>query len=132
VTKYVSTAIGTAITGAMGFAIWPVLWQTWGIIGGYMAAILVVPVMWYMNHRCGLIYNRDDAAWVDMAWGIALGGVVWSIVRRDMSVDIRQALPTLVCALIGGGMGGVAAEMVKRWHPSFQTAEAADSPEGQP
>jgi hypothetical protein len=122
-TKYVGTALGAAIIAAMGFSIWPVLWQTFGVMGGYLAAVLVVTVMWYLNHRCGLMYNPPGAAWVDMAWGIAIGGVVWALVRRDFDVGLARALPTLACAVAGGALGGIAAEMVKRWHPSFREGD---------
>lgn len=121
-TKYVSTAIGTAIIGAMGFAIWPVLWQTFGVMGGWLAAVLVVPVMWYLNHRCGLIYNAEGAAWVDMAWGIAVGGVTWALVHRGIDCELSKAMPTLLCAVIGGSLGGIGAEIVKKNHPSFQSS----------
>jgi hypothetical protein len=127
-TKYVSTMIGAAIIGAMGFSIWPVLWQTFGVMGGYMAAVLVVTVAWYLNHRCGLMYNAPGAAWVDMAWGIAIGGVAWALVRRGSPVMLTRAFPTLACAVIGGALGGVAAEMVKKWHPNFK--EPGDGEQG--
>ena len=119
-TKYISTAIGAAIIGAMGFAIWPVLWQTFGVMGGYLAAMCVVPVMFYLNHHVGLMYNPDGAAWVDMAWGIAIAGVTWGLVKRDMDVDFMKAVPTLFCAVVGGSLGGIVSEMVKKNHPQLR------------
>ena len=119
-TKYISTAIGAAIIGAMGFAIWPVLWQTFGVMGGYLAALCVVPVMFYLNHHVGLMYNPDGAAWVDMAWGIAIAGVTWCLVKRDMPADLAKALPTMVCAIIGGALGGISAEIIKKRHPQIR------------
>ncbi len=118
--KHISTAIGAAIIGAMGFSIWPVLWQTFGVMGGYLASVLVVTVMFYMNHWCGLMYNEEGAAWVDMAWGIALAGVTWGLVKRDMDVEFAKAVPTLIIAICGGIAGGVMGEAVKKHHPNFQ------------
>lgn len=117
--KHVSTAIGAAIIGAMGFAIWPVLWQTFGVMGGYLASVLVVTVMFYMNHHCGLMHNEEGAAWVDMAWGIAIAGVTWGLVKRDMDVHFVKCLPTLVIAICGGVAGGVMAAAIKKHHPGF-------------
>ncbi|MDP6526254.1 MAG: electron transporter RnfD [Kiritimatiellia bacterium] len=118
--KHVSTTIGAAIIGAMGFAIWPVLWQTFGVMGGYLASVLVVTVMFYMNHWCGIMHNEEGAAWVDMAWGIAIAGITWGLVKRDMDVNFAKCLPTLVIAICGGIAGGIMGEAIKKHHPAFQ------------
>jgi hypothetical protein len=130
-TKYIATAFGTAFIAAMGFSLWPTLWQTFGIVGGWMAAVTVVPIAWYMNHRCGLIYNRPGVAWVDMAWGIAVGGLVWAVAHRGIHADWTRMWPSLCCAIVGGTLGGIFAEVVKKHHPSFQPASAGDATEGE-
>lgn len=128
--KYVSTAIGAAIIGAMGFAIWPVLWQTFGVMGGYMASVLVVTVMFYMNHWCGIMYNPKGAAWVDMAWGVAIAGVTWGLMKRDMDVSFVKCIPTMVIAICGGTAGGIMAEAIKKHHPNFQKKNENSAEEG--
>ena len=128
--KHVSTAIGAAIIGAMGFAIWPVLWQTFGVMGGYLASVLVVSVMFYMNHWCGLMHNEEGAAWVDMAWGVAIAGVTWGLVKRDMDVHFNKCIPTLVVAICGGTAGGVMAAAIKKHHPTFRKHAAKATQEG--
>ena len=126
-TKYLSTGLGAAIIGAMGFSIWPVLWQTFGVMGGYMACLLVVAIMWYLNHHCGLMYNAPGAAWVDMAWGVAIAGITWGLIRQGNSAHLVHALPTLFCVALGGALGGIFAEKVKRNHPNFQHQSSASN-----
>ena len=47
---YLSTFAGSAICGGFAFGIWPELWKTYGLMGGWLAATLIIGIMWYMNH----------------------------------------------------------------------------------
>lgn len=53
--QLVSTCIGSAIRGAMAFAVWPEMWKNHGIMGGFPAATIVIGIAWYMNHWLGPI-----------------------------------------------------------------------------
>ena len=55
--KYLSTFAGSAICGGFAFGIWPELWKTYGLMGGWLAATLIIGIMWYMNHYHGAILN---------------------------------------------------------------------------
>ena len=53
--QYLSTFAGSAICGGFAFGIWPELWKTYGLMGGWLAATLIIGIMWYMNHYHGAI-----------------------------------------------------------------------------
>ena len=42
---YLSTFAGSAICGGFAFGIWPELWKTYGLMGGWLAATLIIGIM---------------------------------------------------------------------------------------
>ena len=66
--KYLSTFAGSAICGGFAFGIWPELWKTYGLMGGWLAATLIIGIMWYMNHYHGAILNPPGKIWLDQGW----------------------------------------------------------------
>ena len=65
---YLSTFAGSAICGGFAFGIWPELWKTYGLMGGWLAATLIIGIMWYMNHYNGAILNPPGKIWLDQGW----------------------------------------------------------------
>ena len=63
--QYLSTFAGSAICGGFAFGIWPELWKTYGLMGGWLAATLIIGIMWYMNHYHGAILNPPGKIWLD-------------------------------------------------------------------
>ena len=43
--QYLSTFAGSAICGGFAFGIWPELWKTYGLMGGWLAATLIIGIM---------------------------------------------------------------------------------------
>lgn len=84
---YLSTFAGSAICGGFAFGIWPELWKTYGLMGGWLAATLIIGIMWYMNHYNGAILNPPGKIWLDQGWCIGSAGIAWGIVR------FRETLP---------------------------------------
>ena len=39
--RYLSTVIGGAICGALCFGIWPEMWKSYGIMGGWITAAVL-------------------------------------------------------------------------------------------
>ncbi|MGL4293604.1 MAG: Lin0368 family putative glycerol transporter subunit [Bacteroidales bacterium] len=113
--KYLSTFVGSAICGGFAFGIWPELWKTYGLIGGWAAATLIIGIMWYMNHYNGMIRNPEGKIWLDQGWCIGSAGIAWGIVRfqGDLSA-FWDAFPTLVYCLIGGALAGVAVAVIRK------------------
>jgi len=122
--KLVSTAIGGAIIGALAFGIWPEMWKSYGIMGGWLAAAILVGISWYMNHWLGIVWNEPDRIWIDQGWAVCSAGIAWGMVR--FNAQFVQALPTVVCCLIGGTLAGVAAAHVKKHNSRFHPSKTAE------
>jgi len=127
--KYVSTIIGGAIVGALVYGIWPEMWKSYGIAGGWLAAIFLVGIAWFMNHWLGIIDNPSGKIWIDQGWPIASAGVAWAIVR--FGATPTAAVGTAVCIALGGVLGGLAAAAVKATNPNFAVASDDDGKEAQ-
>ncbi len=79
---YLSTFAGSAICGGFAFGIWPELWKTYGLMGGWLAATLIIGIMWYMNHYNGAILNPPGKIYGSIRAGcIGSAGIAWGIVR---------------------------------------------------
>ena len=102
--------IGGAIAGMFVFGIWPAMWQTYGVFGGWISAFIIISISWYLCHYIGVIDNKPGAATVDMAVGIAMSGTVSGMVGNGL--PLVQATPTIVLAMIGGALGGLVAGML--------------------
>ena len=102
--KYLSTFAGSAICGGFAFGIWPELWKTYGLMGGWLAATLIIGIMWYMNHYHGAILNPSGKIWLDQGWCIGSAGIVRF--QGDIT-NFFYAVPTLICCLIGGALAGI-------------------------
>ena len=88
--KYLSTFAGSAICGGFAFGIWPELWKTYGLMGGWLAATLIIGIMWYMNHYHGAILNPPGKIWLDQGWCIGSAGIAWGIVRFQGDITGRN------------------------------------------
>ena len=108
--RRITTLIGGAIVGALSFGVWPEMWKTYGIMGGFLTATFVIGISWYMNHWLGVIDNPEGTLWVDQGLPIFGAGVakIW---------------PTLVCCVVGGALAGVAAHFAKKVVPAWRDDE---------
>lgn len=112
--KYLSTFIGSAICGGFAFGIWPEMWKSYGLLGGWTAAVLVIGVMWYLNHYNGAIRNPEGKIWLDQGWCIGSAGIAWGIVRFQGDISaILLTLPTLACCILGGFLAGWAVKVIR-------------------
>ena len=124
--KYLSSMTGAAICGALAFGVWPEMWKTYGIMGGWLTAMIVISIAWYMNHWVGVIDNPPGKLWIDQGWGVGTAGMAWALIRfhGDFSAFI-SCLPTLGLCLIGGALAGVAATHVQK---NLNKSEDEESP----
>ena len=124
--KHFSSLIGAAICGALVFSVWPEMWKTYGIIGGWLTAAIVISITWYMNHWVGVIDNPAGKLWVDQAWAVGTAGIAWALVRfQGDFTAFKSCLPTLTLCLIGGALAGLAASQVRK---QLNRASEKDAP----
>ncbi|WP_409300299.1 Lin0368 family putative glycerol transporter subunit [Peribacillus sp. SCS-155] len=84
--------------------LWGRMVETWGAIGGWMAAAFIVGTVWTINHglSSSLIHQSGDA-WIDMAWAAGIGIFVSSAISGG---KISKSLTNLSSAVVGGIAGG--------------------------
>lgn len=82
---------------------WGKFCDDWGMIGGWMAAGMIVGTTWCLNHGVGLIVQSPDSAWVDMAFAAGAGLFAASAASGD---NIGKGFVNLAVALVGGTLGG--------------------------
>ena len=107
--RHIGTLIGAAIAGIFVFSIWGKLVGAYGLMGGWLAAMVTIGVAAIMNHDAGVIYNPEGGVWIDQAVGIAVAGTMMGVFQ---GLSIVSALPTLGLVAIGAIFGGIAAGMV--------------------
>ena len=112
--RLLATVVGGAVCGALVFGVWPEMWKSYGIMGGWITAAVVIGICWYMNHWLGVIWNQPGRIWVDQGWAVAAAGIAWAMVR--FHAPFLRALPVVFCCLLGGALAGIAAVFVKKHH----------------
>lgn len=104
--------MGYCIAGMIVMSVWSQL-GTYGIFGGFLAAVIIIGPMWYMNHYINLTGNEDDAAFVDMGLAIAVCGIM-----RDTFIQGGHAfvssLPTILLVIVGATLGGITAAFIEK------------------
>jgi hypothetical protein len=111
--KFFRGVIGYCIAGMIVMGVWGPLTDSYGIMGGFLAAFIIIGPMWYMNHYVGLIENDDDAAFVDMAVGIGICGTMRDFFMNGSS-DLVDSLPTLSLVAVGAVTAGVVAAYIEK------------------
>ncbi|SHK31643.1 Lin0368 family putative glycerol transporter subunit [Paramaledivibacter caminithermalis] len=110
--KHLGTMLGTAIAGMFVFAVWGKFASEYGIAGGWFAGLIIIGTMWFLNHYIGI--HNNDGAWVDMALGIGVAGIMMGVFKDGVQAGI-DALPTLVIVILGGITGGIVAYKLEQY-----------------
>lgn len=109
--RRVGTFIGSFIVGLAIMGAWSALAGNHGVIGGWLAALVIVFPTWYMNHYCGLI--AQDGAWVDQGLALGAAGFVKGIVLDGFGAGF-EAIPLLLIVIAGGALGGILADKIEK------------------
>lgn len=119
--KFLRSTLGYMFAGMLVMTVWGWLAGNYGMPGGLLGALIIIGPMWFMNHYVGLIHHDDDSAWVDMALGIAVTGVMrdifsfWLIGGASAAGELFiDTLPTLGLVILGGLIGGVTAGLIEK------------------
>lgn len=111
--KVLRTTVGGTIAGLFVGGVWGAFAGEYGILGGWAAAFVIISLMWFMNHYCGLIYNVAGASFVDMATAIATACIVRDLVRFGVG-ELPASLTTFFLVALGGAIGGALASAIQK------------------
>jgi hypothetical protein len=97
-----STFVGAFIFPFMISMCWGKLVESFGAVGGWLAAAFIVGTVWSLNHGMSMILQSGEI-WIDMAWAAGTGLLAGGIYSGD---SFKKAIPTVICSVIGGVLGG--------------------------
>lgn len=111
--KFFRSFLGYMIAGVFVMSVWDGLVGAAGIFGGYLAAIILIGPLWFMNHYLNLVDNKDGVAFVDMGLAIGVCGIF-----RDAFIHggeaLTSSLPTIGIVALGAIAGGLVATAIER------------------
>ncbi|GAB6099944.1 hypothetical protein JCM16358_18230 [Halanaerocella petrolearia] len=106
--------IASCMTGVLVVSVWGKLVANYGMLGGWLAGLIIIGPMWFLNHYLGLIANDDDAVFIDMALGIAVASASKDIFLTEDFSTVIESLPTFLLVVTGGILGGLVAGLVEK------------------
>ena len=106
--------IGGGIAGIFVMSVWGEFADSYGIAGGWFAAMIIIGTMWFLNHYIGIIHNSDYGAWVDMGLAIGVCGISRDLFLSKSFYPLLQSSPTIIVVVLGGIGGGIAATAVQK------------------
>lgn len=113
--KVLRAVVGYCIAGMLVMSIWDTLLAPYGVIGGFISAIIIIGPMWYLNHYKGLIYDAPGSGFVDIGLGIGMAGVSRDFFMNNMDWGLMvDTIPTLALVILGAVIGGLLAASIEK------------------
>lgn len=105
--KFFKAVLGYFLAGIVIVVFWSKIVDIFGIVGGWVSALVLIGPLWYINHYKSLILHDDEEVFIDMGLAIATTTVVISIlkVKKNMIFSIYESFPTLFFLAIGAILG---------------------------
>lgn len=110
--RFLRSTIGYMIAGMIVMSVWGAFSERYGIGGGWLAALIIIGPMWFLNHFLGLIKHDADSAFVDMGLGIAFTGIFRDLFRTGFH-NLIASVPTMVLVIVGAILGGLLAAKIE-------------------
>ena len=110
--KWLRSLLGYTIAGTIVMSVWSEM-GSYGIFGGYAAAIIIIGPLWFLNHYLDLSDNSSDASFVDIGLAIGVAGIMRDTFING-SAEFVSALPTIILVSIGAVLGGVCAAVIEK------------------
>lgn len=123
--KFLKGTLGFMIVGLFVGGVWGTFAEKYGIAGGWMAAVIIIGPMWFMNHFIGLIPNEDGAAFVDMGLGVGIACFMRDAFKLGVSSAV-ESVPTLLLVAVGAVIGGLVAAAIEKDMASKATIEVSE------
>ncbi len=111
--KFFKSLIGFILAGVIFNKLWSIFTQNFGIFGGWIAALVLVGPLWFLNHYIGLIANDEEHAFLDMAFGVAIANLTYEFLTKGAN-DFSKSIPTFLCVIIGSILGGIFSSFVEK------------------
>lgn len=109
--KQLGTFIGSMLAGVLVFSVWGKLAESYGLVGGWTAALFTIGLAWSVCHFAGVMYNKDGAVWIDLGLAVGVAGTAMGVFN---GLPLSNALPTLGVVAIGATLGGAASALVTK------------------
>lgn len=105
--KFFRSLAGYTIAGLLVMSVWDGL-GAYGIFGGYLAAIIIIGPLWFMNHYVNLTGNEDANGFVDMGLAIGVAGLMRDTLMKGTDALVGS-IPTISLVILGAVLGGIVA-----------------------
>lgn len=102
VNQIITTIFGGALFPFLIRMFWGKLIDTFGAIGGWLAAGFLVGTTWTINHGLNMIYQTGPV-WIDMAIAAGTGCLVATTI---LGGSFKKAIPNITGSVIGAILGG--------------------------
>lgn len=113
--KFFKSIIGFILAGVLFNKLWIIFTEKFGISGGWIAALVLVAPLWFLNHYIGLIENDKEHAFLDMAFGVAVANLTYELLTKGVS-NFSKSIPTFLCVIIGSILGGLFSALVEKYN----------------
>lgn len=129
--KFFKSLLGYFISGVIINGLWNIFINNSGILGAYLAGLILTGTMWFLNHyEGGLIENEEDVVFIDMAFAVAICGLTKDWIIHGVS-SIVSSMPTLgyvtIGAVLGGIMSGVLEKGIVKWEMKSKDFEISNT-----
>lgn len=75
-----------------------------GVIGGFIAAMIIPGTMWMVNHAMEKhLIIQSGSVWIDMAMAVGTGVFISSVIQGGKIKKAKNTLSAAVCAALIGG-----------------------------
>ncbi|WP_314209049.1 Lin0368 family putative glycerol transporter subunit [Vagococcus salmoninarum] len=102
--EHIKRVFGYALAGLLVMSVWGELGNV-GVYGGYVAALVIIGPMWFLNHYLNTSGNHEGVSFVDMGLAIGVSGLARDAFLTDQQ-NLFAAWPTFLLVVIGALIGG--------------------------
>ncbi|NLC66655.1 MAG: hypothetical protein GX752_06930 [Clostridium sp.] len=118
--RFFKSTLGFMLAGMLVMSIWGEFAIGDANLGGWLAGLIIIGTMWFLNHYVGLIENLDSKAFVDMGWGIAWTGLLRDVFMKGGGAFV-ESLPTIGLVTVGAILAGFVINLINKYNESKVT-----------
>lgn len=100
------STLGFCIAGIIINGGWGIFVNMFGVEGGWISALVLTGVAWYISHYVGIVENKKEAVFIDIGFAVGLSSLVRDSLLNGIT-GFESSMPTFLCVLAGGIIAGV-------------------------